>query len=357
MGYNPSMVDYKSDKAKKQAFDDCERRRELHPMFASLQAALVEKPFSVMRANRAREALRAAWPCEHGGPDGWASQPWLGMSQIDVGQCGNDYARPSDLRPPLIAATRWGSAKSIAWLCAQPETDPVVKFVDLCDFWAPECAAASGIVGAWDPLWTCCKARGWTDAARAEAYSAWLIGCIGGPIKSLQKVIGQTGPALTELDAAIPNFKVPLSPASAVFFCSLAFAMDKDLELKEKSGAWGTRALILLAAVPFKFWRHEREWELIELGECTAQHPTEPRDFMEHALSIGHLPLLHHLQALGVQLPTSQRIFDLLPEGQREDAEIKKALNWALKTIADQECAVLGDLCAPCTVSHTTLSL
>lgn len=351
------METHRTRRAQDQAKRDHVRRAAIAPLFAALQDALVARPFRRAAAERARAELSAAWDPALGGRGGWCARPWVGMAPVDVGQCDNAHARLADLRPPMVAAARWGSAESIAWLCGLPEASPVVRFVDVSDCWAPERAAASGIVGAWVPMWAAFKARGWGLAALAEAYSAWLVGCVEGPPGLMAQALASAAPALAELRSADPAFKVPLSPASCSFSCSMVFAMCRDPDEIEATGRMGGRAIALLDAVPIDAWRHECQWEGSELSDVVARRPGEPRDFMESSLTIGHLPASRRLAEMGHGLPSSQRLSELFSGADPAEPWRREALDWARAELADKERAEISSACAPAAASRPSAPL
>jgi hypothetical protein len=307
------------------------RRGAGRQAFALMQQAVCKKPFDVQWAQRAWAACEALFLGMGGSGESWHADPWRARALgCDTGQADNEHSDLNALRHPLIAACRFGSAQSIAWLCSKTDIDPVVPYKDVCDCWCFSRAASSGISGAFEPLWNKARSNGWTRRRLGEALSSWLIGVQAGPAEAMEPSLMAARPALDELLRDDPLFKMPLAPAST-FGSALSAALASDGPYRG-NGLESCQALISFA--PADVWQHEALMPESEIYEAILENPRYARTFAETALSLGNVQGLVQLMAAGHACPSPQRAWEVLREAPSTDD------HWRAYNIAQQQAAL-----------------
>ena len=285
--------------------------------------AVCAEPFDAKNAERAWGKAGASWSEWSGREEldtGWHSLPWAAReTRCDSGQAGNEHCGRYTLRHPLLAACRFGSAESMAWICSKPGIDPVVDYVDVARFWSFDRAARSGISGAFGPLWDLAVSNGWGKERLGEALAAWLIGVQDGPMGAVGASLSEASGALAWLMRGDPGYALPLAPAS-VFGSALGASIAHE-GIDGEPTAEKTRALIGFA--PASVWRHEAQMPDSETYEARQENPACARTFGEEALEVGNPEGLRLLMEAGHPMPSPERAWEVMGGAPPSEAQWK----------------------------------
>jgi hypothetical protein len=311
--------------------------------FYRLMWALTASPFDPQAAHGAWTAFEADWADKvRSDPrSGWAV-PW-DSKFFDPGQCDNAYAER--LSHPLIHACRFGSPEAVAWVCEREGVEPKVVFTGVSDCWTFGRAAASGMAGAFDPLWALAKRLGWGEDLLGDALAAWLMGATDAKGALAIDAIEACAQAVEEMLAANPQFKLPISPIGP-FDSALSRAVHSSWNEGDARPEEVVQAL--LRAAPARAWTHETDPLARErCRPLEEMEPWEARGFGEEALAASEdrSACFEALLDAGFEMPSLERGLEVAVQGR--SAKESAAMNvlrarWARKEAQELEQTVGG---------------